>query len=87
MHDGRPDLARIDADGKVHVMLNRSRSHERWIRVQLTGVKSLKLAQDAEVEMKAGELYREASYTGVPLLFQWATPRCGHSSHYLAKWA
>ncbi len=68
--DGRPDLARIDADSKVHVMLNDSQSHERWIRVQLTGVKSLKLAQDAEVEVKAGMLYRKASYTGVPLLFQ-----------------
>ena len=68
--DGRPDLARIDADGKVHLMLNRTVSSERWIRVQLTGVKSLKLAQDAEVEIKAGELYRKQWYTGVPVLFQ-----------------
>jgi hypothetical protein len=68
--DGRPDLARIDAQGQVHVLLNRSPSPERWIRVQLTGVKSLKLAQDAWVEVKAGELYRNAWYEGVPLLFQ-----------------
>ncbi len=68
--DGRPDLARIDADGKVHLLLNRTVSSERWIRVQLTGVKSLKLAQDAEVEIKAGELYRKEWYTGVPVLFQ-----------------
>ncbi len=68
-NDGRPDRARIDPDGKVHVMLNRTVSPSRWIRVRLTGVKSLKLAQDAEVEIKAGELYRKEMYAGVPLLF------------------
>jgi len=67
--DGRLDLARIDADGKVHVMLDHSPSRDRWIRVQLAGVKSLKLAQDAEVEVKAGALYRKERYGGVPLLF------------------
>jgi Flp pilus assembly protein TadD len=67
--DGRPDRARIGADGKAHVSLNRSRGTNRWIRVQLTGVKSLKLAQDAEVEIKAGELYRKERYEGVPLVF------------------
>lgn len=68
-NDGRPDRARIDTDGHVHVMLNRTPSTRRWIRVELTGVKSLKLAQDAEIEIKAGGLYRKAQYTGVPLLF------------------
>jgi len=68
-NDGRPDRALISTDGKVHVMLNRTPSPERWIRVRLTGVKSLKLAQDAEVEIKAGELYRKQLYSGVPLLF------------------
>jgi hypothetical protein len=67
-NDGLPDRARIDAEGKVHVMLNRTPSRGHWIRVQLTGVKSLKLAQDAEVEIKAGGLYRKELYAGVPLL-------------------
>lgn len=40
-----------------------------WIRVQLEGVKSLKLAQDAQVEIKTGTLYEKTAYTGVPLLF------------------
>jgi tetratricopeptide (TPR) repeat protein len=40
-----------------------------WIRVQLEGVKSLKLAQDAQVEIKAGQLYQKKTYAGVPLLF------------------
>ena len=37
--------------------------------MQLQGVKSLKLAQDAEVEIKAGTLYRKRLYKGVPLVF------------------
>jgi len=44
-------------------------SPAHWIRIQLTGVKSLKLAQDAEVEIKAGRLYRKQRYDGVPLTF------------------
>jgi tetratricopeptide (TPR) repeat protein len=67
-NDGRPDRASITG-GKVHVALNRSRTTAHWIRVRLLGVKSLKLAQDAEVEIKAGTLYRKATYEGVPLLF------------------
>jgi tetratricopeptide (TPR) repeat protein len=67
--DGRIDRATIAADGKVRVLFNRSRSATHWIRIRLQGVKSLKLAQDAEVEIKAGNLYRKATYTGVPLLF------------------
>jgi cytochrome c-type biogenesis protein CcmH/NrfG len=67
-NDGRLDRATITG-GKVHVGLNRSRTAAHWIRVRLQGIKSLKLAQDAEVEIKAGTLYRKATYTGVPLLF------------------
>ena len=60
--------ARI-VDGKAHVLLPRGRPDGHWIRVQLAGVKSLKLAQDAEVEIKAGALYQKRTYEGVPLLF------------------
>jgi Flp pilus assembly protein TadD len=68
--DGRLDRARIDADGSVHLLRNQSdRSSRRWISVQLKGVRSLKLAQDALVEIKAGNLYRRQFYAGVPLLF------------------
>jgi cytochrome c-type biogenesis protein CcmH/NrfG len=68
-NDGKLDHARIAADGKVHVSLNRSRGNDHWVRVRLQGVKSLKLAQDAEVEIKAGALYRKQTYRGVPLVF------------------
>ncbi|MDP9170754.1 MAG: VCBS repeat-containing protein, partial [Acidobacteriota bacterium] len=67
--DGKVDRARITPDGFVHLFHNQTRSDRHWIRVQLTGVKSLKLGQDAEVEIKAGELYRKQMYEGVPLTF------------------
>jgi tetratricopeptide (TPR) repeat protein len=67
--DGLPDRARIDTDGSLHLLRNVSNSNRRWIRVRLTGVRSLKTAQDALVEIKAGNLYRREFYTGVPLLF------------------
>jgi tetratricopeptide (TPR) repeat protein len=68
-NDGRMDRASIAPDGKIHLALNRSRGPSHWIRVRLEGIKNLKLAQDAEVEIKAGTLYRKAVYAGVPLLF------------------
>jgi hypothetical protein len=63
------DRASIASDGRIHLALNRGRGPSHWIRVRLQGIKNLKLAQDAEVEIKAGTLYREATYAGVPLLF------------------
>src|SRR5439155_586121 len=73
-NDGLADVARVSGDGKLHLMLNNTiRSSNRWIRVQLQGVKSLKLAQDAIVEIKAGSLYRKQWYTGVPLVFDAGT--------------
>ncbi len=49
--------------------IDNQRPATHWIRVQLEGVKSLKLAQDALVEIKAGTLYSRKTYAGVPLLF------------------
>ncbi len=66
---GRLDQARIDPDGSIHRLRNQGNQNHHWIRVQLKGVRSLKLAQDALVEIKAGTLYRRQFYNGVPLLF------------------
>lgn len=66
--DGHPDIARFTPDGKLHFLRNRGSASNHWIRIQLTGVKNLKLAQDAEVEIKAGSLYRKQLYAGVPLV-------------------
>jgi hypothetical protein len=70
--DGRMDRARIAPDGSVHFMRNQTQAGRRWVRVQLKGVRSLKLAQDAQVEIKAGSLYRRQFYNGVPLLLDTA---------------
>jgi hypothetical protein len=56
-------------NGQAHVRLPRRRPIDHWLRVQLAGVKSLKLAQDAWVEIKAGTLYQRQMYEGLPLLF------------------
>ena len=63
------DQAKIATDGAMHVLLNRAEPGQRWIRVRLTGIKNLKLAQDAVVEVKAGDSYWKQTYAGVPLLF------------------
>jgi tetratricopeptide (TPR) repeat protein len=68
-NDGRLDRATVQSDGRVRLQLNRTNSGSRWIRVGLTGIKNLKLAQDAQVEIKAGALYRKQTYSGLPLLF------------------
>jgi hypothetical protein len=68
-NDGRPDIAAVDTNGGVHLLLNRTATSNSWLRVALTGVKNLKMAPGAEVEMKAGGRYQKASYDGVPLLF------------------
>ena len=56
----------------MHLLRNQSNSARHWISVRLKGVRSLKLAQDALVEIKAGDLYRSQFYNGVPLLFDTA---------------
>ncbi len=67
--DGRMDRAVVHDDGSVHMMLNRTAGKDHWLRVKLEGVRNPKLAHGAEVEVKAGRLYRKKMYDGVPLLF------------------
>ncbi len=64
--DGLLDQAKI-IDGKLHVLLNQAT--QRYIRIRLTGIKNLKLAEDSIVEVKAGAGYWKETYHGVPLLF------------------
>ena len=67
--DGRMDAAVVTPDGGVHLLLNRNAGRNAWIGVALTGVKNLKTAAGAEVEIKAGDHYQKEPYRGVPLLF------------------
>lgn len=67
--DGRTDLAGVAADGSVRLLANRTDTRNGWLGVRLTGVRNMKLALGAEVEVKAGAFYRKQVYKGVPLWF------------------
>jgi Flp pilus assembly protein TadD len=67
--DGRQAIAAVKADGSVEVIRSAPSGSNRWLPVDLTGVKNLKLAYDAKVELKAGALYQKQTYRGVPLHF------------------
>ncbi len=62
--DGEIDLVNAE-----RVQLNRTTPKPNYIIVQLSGIKNLKLAQGAEVEVKASTLYQKQVYDGVPLTF------------------
>ena len=67
--DGRTDLATVTPDGSLHVYENQTETPNHWMRIAITGVKNLKLAPGATVEVKAGLSYQKRIYTGVPLVF------------------
>ena len=67
--DGREDLAVVGKDGVLRRLLNRTKTDHRWLRVGLEGVKNLKLAPGAEVEVKASSSYQKKIYRGFPLTF------------------
>jgi VCBS repeat protein/ASPIC/UnbV protein len=67
--DRRVDLAAVGSDGKLQLFHNATATANRALSVSLEGVKNLKLAAGAEVEVKAGRIYRKRSYQGVPLVF------------------
>jgi hypothetical protein len=66
--DQGEDYARILPDGSLHVYLNAS-PDQRWSTVRIEGVKNIKEAVDATVEMKSGIFYQKRIYRGVPLAF------------------
>ncbi len=67
--DGRADVAGVRPDGAVHLLRNVTPIKNTWMRVALTGVKNLKLAEGARVEVKAGASYQKRVYHGAPLVF------------------
>ncbi len=72
--DGRVDLATVGKDGVLRRLRNvtgtkSTETSSRWLTVGLEGVKNLKLAPGAEVEVKAGSSYQKKLYRGVPLHF------------------
>ncbi|HEV2844134.1 MAG TPA: ASPIC/UnbV domain-containing protein, partial [Thermoanaerobaculia bacterium] len=67
--DGRTDLAAVGKGGALSLFRNVTETPNRWLAVSLEGVKNLKLAPGAEVEVKAGRIYQKRSYQGAPLTF------------------
>jgi tetratricopeptide (TPR) repeat protein len=67
--DGRLDLAAVGQDGVLSRLRNITQTGNRWLSVALTGVKNLKLAPGATVEVKAGSSFQKKAYLGVPLVF------------------
>jgi tetratricopeptide (TPR) repeat protein len=67
--DGKVDLAAAGKDGSLKLFRNATPSTNGWLAVRLEGVKNLKLAPGAEVEVKAGRIYLKRSYHGTPLVF------------------
>jgi Tfp pilus assembly protein PilF len=62
--DGQLDQVTAEATG-----INNTKAKSNWIVVDLVGIKNLKLAQGAEVEIKAGAFYQKQIYDGYPLTF------------------
>src|ERR1022692_1419516 len=67
--DGRADVALIADDGSLHLLRNTTETKNNWLLAGLNGVKNMKLAPGAKVEIKTGSSYQKQTYRGVPLLF------------------
>ncbi|MBC7925355.1 MAG: VCBS repeat-containing protein [Bryobacteraceae bacterium] len=68
--DGANDLL-CRSEDSAHLLINRTPGirARRFIKVRLAGVRNLKTAPFAEVEVKAGSRYQKRVYTGIPLAF------------------
>lgn len=67
-NDNREDYAGILPDGSLHLYLNASPA-QRWVTVRIQGIKNIKEAVGATVEMKSGAFYDKRIFQGVPLAF------------------
>ncbi len=67
--DGRVDVATVRPDGAVHRLRNTGAAGNGWVGVGLLGVRNMKLAAQAIVEVKAGRYYQKRTYDGHPLVF------------------
>ena len=64
--DGHANRAYVK-DGAL--MLDRQSRAGNWVELHLVGVKNLKSAIGAKVEVKAGRFYQKQVYAGLPLVF------------------
>jgi tetratricopeptide (TPR) repeat protein len=68
--NGRLSRASIARDGTLFLEHEATPQYGNWIEVALTGVKNLKSAVGAKVEVKAGTRYAKQTYEHVPLVFR-----------------
>jgi tetratricopeptide (TPR) repeat protein len=68
--DGHLDRAYIGADGALTIDRDVTPNYGNWIEIALTGVKNIKSAIGAKVEVKAGTSYEKQTYAGVPMVFR-----------------
>lgn len=66
--DGQEDFAAISPSGDVLLSLGES-AQTHWLNVRIAGVKNLKSAPNATVEVKSGSFFDKRVYAGVPLSF------------------
>ncbi|MBZ5507108.1 MAG: FG-GAP-like repeat-containing protein [Acidobacteriia bacterium] len=67
--DGRTDLAAVESDGSVYFLKNVTATSNNYLPIRLEGIKNLKQANAAVVEVKTGAWYQKRTYSGAPLLF------------------
>jgi tetratricopeptide (TPR) repeat protein len=63
------ELFSLDANGAIHSAAATPES-ERWLNVQIKGIKNVKLAVGSTIEVRSGALYQKKVYQGIPLRFQ-----------------
>lgn len=63
------NMAGVTNAAALDFFANETTPQGNWMRIQLKGIKNLKLAESAVVEVKAGSLYQKAVYHGAPLVF------------------
>lgn len=68
--NGRLARAHITKDGWLALEHDTATNYGNWIEVALTGVKNVKSAVGAKVEVKAGTRYEKQTSAGVPLFFR-----------------
>jgi hypothetical protein len=66
---GRLNRAYIK-DGALMLDRDVTPNYGNWTEIELTGIKNLKTAIGAKVEVKAGGSYEKQTYAGVPLVFR-----------------
>src|SRR5205807_8187979 len=61
--------AAITKDGGLQILSKQTLTKNSFLQVRLEGVKNLKQAMGAVVEVKTGAWYQKRTYTGVPIVF------------------